>query len=56
MSKDWQLRRGSLAAGHLLAFKLRSFFVTSEKRKNLITNFFNQKIFLYFCLKKITMN
>lgn len=43
MSKDWQLRRGSLVAGHLSAVKLRN--------KETITNFFTQKVFLYFCLK-----
>lgn len=32
MSKDWQLRRGSLVAGHLSAVKL-SFYATSKTRK-----------------------
>lgn len=31
--QGWQLRSGSLVAGHLLAVKLRRFYATSEKKQ-----------------------
>lgn len=42
MSKDWQLRSGSLVTGHLLAVKIQTednFYATSKKRKQFHNKF-----------------
>lgn len=51
MSKDWQLRRDSLVAGHLSAVKLRSFYATSETKKQFNNKFLYSKSILILLFK-----